>query len=316
MLAMEQNVARLERRITLGAWSREKSPVPVDKIQTPEGKCEVDAYSGASQAAVLEKELKSKMFRLIMKLSDKESSSGDEIDLESTEGAQETSSCEEDHKHIQDELVRKYSAISLCSITTEALKVLGATEDLIEATQEDRSLPDSCEGRIPSEKEATKLQAHLSKLEENVYITAGTVYSLEGQLNDLEDCARSIHSITTETKLADLEDQVATAAAQVHQAELQVSDIERRISALNVAGLNVVSCERLRKKRNLPEAKAETIDSSRQQRRKLPAPPKQGERFDNIGTISRSGLFQDNAKTQSQKEPAITIASPAKSAPY
>ncbi|XP_072139248.1 rab effector MyRIP-like [Mobula birostris] len=258
----------------------QKSPVPVDKIQAPEGKSDVDAYSGASlsrnQADMVEKELKSKMFRLIMKLSDKESSSGDELDLESIEGAQETSSCEEDHKHIQDELVRKYSAISLCSITTEALKVLGATEDLIEATQEDRSLPDSCEGRIPSEKEAAKLQAHLSKLEENVYITAGTVYSLEGQLNDLEDCARSIHSVTTETKLADLEDQVATAAAQVHQAELQVSDIERRISALNVAGLNVVPCERLLKKRNLPEATAETIDSSRQQRRKLPAPPKQG----------------------------------------
>ncbi|XP_051872905.1 rab effector MyRIP-like [Pristis pectinata] len=269
MFVMEQNLARLERRISLGTWSREESPVPVDKIQTPEGKSSVDADSGASlsrtQADVVEKKLKSKMVRLITKLSDKESSSGDELDLESTEGAQETSSCDEDRKHIQDELVRKYSAISLCSITTEALKVLGATEDLIEeATQEGHSLPDSCAGRIPSEKEAAKLQAHLSKLEENVYITAGTVYSLEGQLNDLEDCARSIHSITTETKLADLEDQVATAAAQVHQAELQVSDIERRISALNVAGLNVVPCERLLKKRNLPEAKERDLTTSGQ----------------------------------------------------
>lgn len=55
-----------------------------------------------------------------------------------------------------------------------------------------------------------------------VYLAAGTVYGLEGQLNELEDAARCIHSGTDETELADLEDQVATAAAQVHHAELQV----------------------------------------------------------------------------------------------
>ena len=55
-----------------------------------------------------------------------------------------------------------------------------------------------------------------------VYLAAGTVYGLEGQLSELEDAARGIHSGTNETELADLEDQVATAAAQVHHAELQV----------------------------------------------------------------------------------------------
>lgn len=55
-----------------------------------------------------------------------------------------------------------------------------------------------------------------------MYLAAGTVYGLEGQLSELEDAARCIHSGTEETELADLEDQVATAAAQVHQAELQV----------------------------------------------------------------------------------------------
>lgn len=55
-----------------------------------------------------------------------------------------------------------------------------------------------------------------------MYLAAGTVYGLEGQLNELEDAARCIHSGTNETELADLEDQVATAAAQVHHAELQV----------------------------------------------------------------------------------------------
>lgn len=55
-----------------------------------------------------------------------------------------------------------------------------------------------------------------------VYLTASTVYGLEGQLNNLEDAARKINSVTEESELADLEDQVATAAAQVHHAELQV----------------------------------------------------------------------------------------------
>lgn len=55
-----------------------------------------------------------------------------------------------------------------------------------------------------------------------VYLTAGAVYGLEGTLGDLEHCARSISSGTTDTELAFLEDQVATAAAQVQQSELQV----------------------------------------------------------------------------------------------
>lgn len=55
-----------------------------------------------------------------------------------------------------------------------------------------------------------------------MYLAAGAVYSLEGALGDLEECARSISSSTTDTELAFLEDQVATAAAQVQQSELQV----------------------------------------------------------------------------------------------
>lgn len=48
------------------------------------------------------------------------------------------------------------------------------------------------------------------------------MYGLEGTLGDLEHCARSISSGTTDTELAFLEDQVATAAAHVQQSELQV----------------------------------------------------------------------------------------------
>ncbi|XP_072366147.1 rab effector MyRIP isoform X2 [Scyliorhinus torazame] len=326
MFVMEQSLARLERRISLGTWSREESPVPAHKVQIPEGKSHPGPESGVTfsrtPADLMEEKLRSKLVQLATKLSDKESSSGDELDPETTEGAQETTSCDEDHKHIQDELMRKYSAISLCNITTEALKVINATEDLIgEATGASDSWSELRTGRIPTGKGAGKLEEQLSKLEENVYITAGTVYSLEGQLNDLEDCARSIHSITTETELADLEDQVATAAAQVHQAELQVSDIERRISALNVAGLNVVPCERLLKKRNQPDLKTETIDSSRQQRRKLPAPPMQGEAVNSapgmsIRTYSRNGSFQDPTSRHNLKEDTSMIENPAAFLPY
>ncbi len=53
-------------------------------------------------------------------------------------------------------------------------------------------------------------------------MAAGTVYGLEAELGDLEECARCISGSTTDRELAYLEDQVASAAAQVQQSELQV----------------------------------------------------------------------------------------------
>ncbi|XP_073687018.1 rab effector MyRIP isoform X2 [Garra rufa] len=165
----------------------------------------------------------------------------------------------------------KYSAASLCSITTEVLKVLNATEELL--GEAEGKGPDSSPASTPmsSGPGNRKLDQHLTKMEENVYLAAGAVYSLEGALSDLEDCARSISSSTTETELAFLEEQVATAAAQVQQSELQISDIEARISALKTAGLNVSACTRFSK--NKSKLVPQTLDSSRHQRRKLPAPP-------------------------------------------
>ncbi|XP_014845777.1 PREDICTED: rab effector MyRIP-like isoform X2 [Poecilia mexicana] len=168
---------------------------------------------------------------------------------------------------------QKYSAASLCSITTEVLKVLNATEDLIgEAGGESYTPPESMSASpISSSSETRRLDQRLTKMEENVYLAAGAVYGLEGALGELEQCARSISSGTTDTDLAFLEDQVATAAAQVQQSELQISNIEARISALKTAGLNVTVCNRFSKIK--PKSKPETLDSSRHQRRKLPAPP-------------------------------------------
>ncbi|XP_035381805.1 rab effector MyRIP isoform X1 [Electrophorus electricus] len=167
----------------------------------------------------------------------------------------------------------KYSAASLCSITTEVLKVLNATEELIgEAEGKVQNLSESPAGTpLSSGPDSKKLDQHLTKMEENVYLAAGAVYGLEGALSELEDCARNISSCTTETELAFLEDQVATAAAQVQQSELQISDIEARISALKNAGLNVSTCSRFSKFK--PKPKPQTLDYSRQLRRKLPAPP-------------------------------------------
>ncbi|XP_047204910.1 rab effector MyRIP isoform X1 [Girardinichthys multiradiatus] len=168
---------------------------------------------------------------------------------------------------------QRYSAASLCSITTEVLKVLNATEDLIgEAGGESYTLSESMSASpVSSSSETRRLDQRLTKIEENVYLAAGAVYGLEGALGELEHCARSISSETTDTELAFLEDQVATAAAQVHQSELQISNIEARISALKTAGLNVTVCNRFSKIK--PKSKPETLDSSRHQRRKLPAPP-------------------------------------------
>ncbi|XP_069368162.1 rab effector MyRIP isoform X2 [Paralichthys olivaceus] len=170
-------------------------------------------------------------------------------------------------------LQQKYSAASLCSITTEVLKVLNATEELIgEAGGESYTPSDSMSASpISNCSETRRLDQRLTKMEENVYLAAGAVYGLEGALGDLEQCARSISSGTTDTDLAFLEDQVATAAAQVQQSEIQISNIEARISALKTAGLNVTVCNRFSKYK--PKAKPQTLDSSRHQRRKLPAPP-------------------------------------------
>uniref|UniRef100_A0A8C1M721 Rab effector MyRIP-like n=1 Tax=Cyprinus carpio TaxID=7962 RepID=A0A8C1M721_CYPCA len=177
---------------------------------------------------------------------------------------------------VQTEEKKKYSATSLRSITTEVLKVLNATEDLIHGSVGDgQCQSDHSDVSVIPPAEARRLDEQLSGLEENVYVAAGTVYGLEAELGDLEECARSISGSTTERQLSHLEDQVASAAAQVQQSELQVSDISSRIAALKNAGLNVTPQTQLNKVKTT-KPKTQTISSSRKLRRRLPAPPKQG----------------------------------------
>ncbi|XP_059878290.1 rab effector MyRIP isoform X2 [Delphinus delphis] len=166
---------------------------------------------------------------------------------------------------------------------------------------------------LSSEDNSQSVQEELKK----VYLAAGTVYGLEGQLSELEDAARCIHSGTDETELADLEDQVATAAARVHHAEIQISDIESRISALTIAGLNIAPCGRLTRKRDQKQRnQVQTIDTSRQQRRKLPAPPVKAEKIEassatTIKTFNRNFILQDSTnRTKERKSTTKDLIEP------
>ncbi|XP_030120994.3 rab effector MyRIP isoform X6 [Taeniopygia guttata] len=261
---------------------------------------------------LMEDELKSRLFQLAAKMSDKETSSGEEQESEpgtDLENQKESLSSEENGRSIQEELKKekqkafdlhlklqflstvlqqKYSAVSLCNISTEVLKVINATEELIAESTDPCNFPDDIQdrgrGTLPLGTDPVRLDEQLTTLEENVYLTASTVYGLEGQLTNLEDAARKINSVTEESELADLEDQVATAAAQVHHAELQMH----------------------------------TIDTSRQQRRKLPAPPIKGEKIDGspvttVRTFNRNFMLQGSLtqRTKERKSTAKDLMEPA-----
>ncbi|XP_041263829.1 rab effector MyRIP isoform X5 [Onychostruthus taczanowskii] len=240
---------------------------------------------------LMEDELKSRLFQLAAKMSDKETSSGEEQESEAgidLENQKESLSSEENGRSIQEELKKKYSAVSLCNISTEVLKVINATEELIAESTDPCDFPDDIQdrgrGTLPLGTDPVRLDEQLTTLEENVYLTASTVYGLEGQLTNLEDAARKINSVTEESELADLEDQVATAAAQVHHAELQMH----------------------------------TIDTSRQQRRKLPAPPIKGEKIDGspvttVRTFNRNFMLQGSLtqRTKERKSTAKDLMEPA-----
>ncbi|CAI5788235.1 Hypothetical predicted protein [Podarcis lilfordi] len=297
---------------------------------------DISSEDHQTKADPMEEKLKSRLYELAAKMSDnRETSSEEQVSEPRTESENQKScvSSEDSGKCIQEELKKekqkafdlhlklqfltsalqqKYSAVSLCNISTEVLKVINATEELIAESTGPcdfaADVSDKGKGEFPLGADPIRLDEQLTTLEENVYLTAGSVYGLESQLNDLEDAARRINSISSESELADLEDQVATAAAQVHHAELQISDIESRISALTVAGLNVAPCVHLTRKRDQQQTnQMHTIDTSRQQRRKLPAPPVTGEDMDAspvtpVRTFNRNFILQGSLTQRTKKE--------------
>ncbi|XP_035300536.1 rab effector MyRIP isoform X3 [Cricetulus griseus] len=183
-----------------------------------------------------------------------------------------------------------------------------ATSSGEDQESEPKTEPETQKESLSCEETSQGVQEELKK----VYLAAGTVYGLEGQLSELEDAARCIHSSTGETELADLEDQVAAAAAQVHHAELQISDIESRISALTIAGLNIAPCVRLTRRRHQKQRnQVQTIDTSRQQRRKLPAPPVKAEKIEAssvtpIKAFNRNFLLQGSSENRPSEKQGDT----------
>ncbi|XP_037132368.1 rab effector MyRIP-like isoform X2 [Syngnathus acus] len=173
---------------------------------------------------------------------------------------------------LPEEIRKRYSAASLCSITTEVLKVLNATEELLQGV-EGREGCRSSAPALPADADPKKLDQQLFALEEKVYVAAGSVYGVEAELGELEERARGISSSTSDTELFFLEEQVASAATRVQQSELQISDISARIAALKSAGLDVDPQSRSAKARTVPVMPL-TLSSSRQLRRRLPALPR------------------------------------------
>ncbi|KAJ6661986.1 hypothetical protein lerEdw1_012833 [Lerista edwardsae] len=307
-------------------WAYGNEPYQPTSDDLSEADISSEDQQHQTKAESMEEKLKSRLFELAAKMSDNKETSSEELASEARtelETQKSSVSSEDSGKCIQEELKKekqkafdlhlklqfltsalqqKYSAVSLCNISTEVLKVINATEELIAEPAEPCDFPADAhergKGEFPLGADPIRLDEEFTTLEENVYLTAGGVYGLESQLNELEDAARRINSITAESELADLEDQVATAAAQVHHAELQISDIESRISALTVAGLNVAPCTHLTRKRDQKEtAQMHTIDTSRQQRRKLPAPPVAGENMD-ASPVTPDRTFNKNFMLQ------------------
>lgn len=64
--------------------------------------------------------------------------------------------------------IQKYSAASLCSITTEVLKVLNATEELLGEAEGKVHDPSPAGTPLSSSPGNKKLDEHLTKMEENV----------------------------------------------------------------------------------------------------------------------------------------------------
>ena len=67
-----------------------------------------------------------------------------------------------------------------------------------------------------------------------MYVAAGTAFSLEAELEGLEECARGVSGDTPDGELSFLEEQVASAAAKVHQSGRQVG-VRTRFYLLNTA---------------------------------------------------------------------------------
>uniref|UniRef100_H3AUF2 Melanophilin n=1 Tax=Latimeria chalumnae TaxID=7897 RepID=H3AUF2_LATCH len=198
MSAIEQLLNRLEEKIV----PQQESP--------GQGKEEVDAN-------LEEEKLRKKLGELAGNISDKGGSSEEEDEKRMQEREVVMSSSSEE---IPTESQKRSSAAALSDITTEALRTINATERVLRESLGPQ--PGDSDGCRLTGENAKGLDAEYRTLEENVYMTAGKAYGLEKKLKDLEECARSRQSGTTDSELSELEDQIVSAAAQVQHTESEV----------------------------------------------------------------------------------------------
>ncbi|KAJ4921669.1 hypothetical protein JOQ06_003349 [Pogonophryne albipinna] len=129
---------------------------------------------------------------------------------------------------------KRSSAAALCDLTAEVLRTINATEN---AAQEYDLQPQSPPaGRPPTGRpDAKQADEAFRELEENVYLAAGSSFSLEQKLSHLERGAQSRFG-ATDSDLSELEDEVARTAQRVQSADSEVSDIESKLAALSTSG--------------------------------------------------------------------------------
>ncbi|KAK5890946.1 hypothetical protein CgunFtcFv8_018245 [Champsocephalus gunnari] len=115
---------------------------------------------------------------------------------------------------------KRSSAAALCDLTAEVLRTINATEN---AAQECDLQPQSPPaGRPPTGRpDAKQADEAFRELEENVYLAAGSSFSLEQKLSHLERGAQSRFG-ATDSDLSELEDEVARTAQRVQSADSEV----------------------------------------------------------------------------------------------
>ncbi|XP_072274618.1 melanophilin isoform X2 [Pyxicephalus adspersus] len=213
MSAIERMLNRLEERISVHS--------------------DESAGQGTHTDADLEEEtLKRKIGELASKISDKGGSSDEEKSPKikpAVKSINETSN------------QKRTSAEALCDITSKTLRTINTIERAIQEVQggEGQQLTLPC----LKPRDTKKAQVQFQNLEQDVYMAADKAYSLEKNLQDLEDRAR--HSGTTDSELS----------------ELEVSDIESRIAALSAAGLTVSPSDKS-KRRSSPRGSVLALSRS------------------------------------------------------
>uniref|UniRef100_A0A2I3SHI5 Myosin VIIA and Rab interacting protein n=1 Tax=Pan troglodytes TaxID=9598 RepID=A0A2I3SHI5_PANTR len=268
--------ARRWRRARLGSEEPSKEPSSpsaqlrdLDTHQVSDDLSETDISNEARDPQTLtdttEEKRRNRLYELAMKMSEKETSSGEDQESEpktESENQKESLSSEDNSQSVQEELKKKFSAVSLCNISTEVLKVINATEELIAGStgpwESPQVPPERQKGMFPRGTDQVRLDEQLTSLEENI------------------------------------------------------SDIESRISALTIAGLNIAPCVRFTRRRDQKQrTQVQTIDTSRQQRRKLPAPPVKAEKMETssvttIKTFNHNFILQGSSTNRTKERKGTT----------